>query len=1042
MRTRLSFRPSPSFRVVRLGLVAALSLSLGVAAQTGPDQTGFTSDFEDGTLKGYVLPDGTTVRNWGPRGGDAAVANSTEQAHGGTHALKTTGRRRPYQGPSLNVLGKMTKGFRYRVTVWARLVADPAFSSVPMSVTLQRTYQGTTTYVNVVPQATVTAAEWSKLSALYTPADDADALALYVETSEADPAPPSGSTTYPLKASFYVDDVSLAYSPALPIQTAIPSLKDVLAGEFRFGGAVSPAEIADPIHAALIRKHLGSLTAGNAMKTGPIHPTLGEADGNYAFADADAIANFARSNGLTLRGHTLLWHDQNPSWLFKDASGADLAATPASRALMLQRLGDHIRKVVRRYRDVVSTWDVVNEVTDPDQSDGLRRSDWYRLAGPTDFIDKAFQVASEEAPGAKLCINEYSTTDARRRQALVAVVQGMKSRGVPVSCVGHQMHVNLAGPPASDASAAIQAFAALGLDNQITEMDVSVYTDSTSRYPEIPAELLYQQATRYRDFFREYRRLKASISSVTLWGVADDNTWLTTFPIARLDLPLLFDADLQAKPAYWAVVDSAPAGMSAIFPSSARAAGAGGAFYTTDVTVANTGPSDATVQLKFLGHDADGRGGPELSFPLSAGRSTTFSDVLGSVFGKTADFGAIRVTSSSAAVRALAQTSTPGFGGTFGQSVPAAMAEDLVVGGVPRSVLGVREDAAFRTNLILANAGEDALDVDVMLVAANGTSLVFQRAPAAQSTALASGRYTLPPLGMTQVSRVVRALGVSGDVSGARLVLSTPAAGKSFAAYASTIDNVTNDPRTLLPIGPIASARPGADFWILPSSARAAGAGGAFYTTDLAVAYTGDVSARYTVKFLGNNKDGRAGAEQTFDLAARRSVAYADILGSVFGLASDYGAIRVASQFPASDSALVAVLGQTSTPGFGGTFGQSVPAATAADLIRNGTERSILAVREDGAFRTNLILTNATEGALAVDVRLVGGDGATLGTKTYALQPLGMTQVSRVVRDVGVGTDVSGARVVLSTPTAGGSFAAYASVIDNVTNDPRTLLPK
>ncbi len=97
-------------RVLAL-VVLAVTLVSGVSyAQTGPDQTGFTSDFEDGTLKGYVLPDGATVRNWGPRGGDAVIANSTEQAHGGTHSLKTTGRRRPYQGPSLNVLGKMTKG--------------------------------------------------------------------------------------------------------------------------------------------------------------------------------------------------------------------------------------------------------------------------------------------------------------------------------------------------------------------------------------------------------------------------------------------------------------------------------------------------------------------------------------------------------------------------------------------------------------------------------------------------------------------------------------------------------------------------------------------------------------------------------------------------------------------------------------------------------------------------------------------------------------------------------------------------------------------
>ena len=118
------------------------------------------------------------------------MANTTEQAHGGTHSLKTTGRRRPYQGPSIDVLGKMTKGFRYLVTVWARLVPDPAFPSAPMSVSLQRDYQGSQTYLNVVPQVPVTASGWTKLSAFFTLADDADGLSLYVETGRGRPVSP------------------------------------------------------------------------------------------------------------------------------------------------------------------------------------------------------------------------------------------------------------------------------------------------------------------------------------------------------------------------------------------------------------------------------------------------------------------------------------------------------------------------------------------------------------------------------------------------------------------------------------------------------------------------------------------------------------------------------------------------------------------------------------------------------------------------------------------------------------------------------------
>ncbi|MEO6324888.1 MAG: hypothetical protein ABIT01_05580 [Thermoanaerobaculia bacterium] len=492
--------------------------------------------------------------------------------------------------------------------------------------------------------------------------------------------------------------------------------------------------------------------------------------------------------------------------------------------------------------------------------------------------------------------------------------------------------------------------------------------------------------------------------------------------------------DRTASPAgvlHFSAGTAAATTASVLIPSGARASGLGGAFYTTDLTIANTGSTATTFVVKFLGNNADGRNGAEQGFSIAAGATTTFSDVLGSVFGLTADFGAIRITSASEALRVLAQTSTPGFGGTFGQSVPAARSEDLITGGSPRSLLAVREDEAFRTNLILANATEESLDVDVTLIGDSGAVL-----------GTAGKRFRLQPLGMTQITRVVRALDVTADVSGARLVLSTPAAGKSFAAYASVIDNVTNDPRTLLPVAPIAGARPAPDSWFLPSTARAGGSGGAFYTTDVTVAYTHSISARFTLKFLGNNIDGRGGPEQTFDLGAQKSATYTDVLGSVFQKTADFGAMRVSSQYPASDSNFIGVLAQTSTPGFGGTFGQSVPAATAADLIRVGGPRSVLAIREDAAFRTNLILANTTESTLAVDVQLIAATGEALATKRYTLAPLGMTQVTRVVRDLGIETNVSGARLVLSTVTPGGAFAAYASAIDNVTNDPRTLLPR
>ena len=241
-----------------------------------------------------------------------------------------------------------------------------------------------------------------------------------------------------------------------------------------------------------------------------------------------------------------------------------------------------------------------------------------------------------------------------------------------------------------------------------------------------------------------------------------------------------------------------------------------------------------------------------------------------------------------------------------------------------------------------------------------------------------------------------------------------------------------------LPTDPCAAGPgPSCNEWLLPSSARVSGAGGSFWTTDLTVANVGPTEATLYVRFLGHDADGRGGAERTFRLGPGLSVAYADLLGSVFGLGEAWGAVQLRSASPS----LVAT-SQTSTPGGGGTYGQSVPLVAETELVRAGAARTVPAIREDAAFRTNLVLANATESALDVDVSLVSETGVPLGSERYVLPPLGMKQVNHVARELARVSGVSGARLVLSTPTAGGAFAAYASVIDARTNDPRTLLPR
>gem|GEM_PF-2304824 len=476
-----------------------------------------------------------TAEGWTPRIGTESVTVTSADRRSGMYSLLTQNRTAAFQGCKINVTNAMTIGSRYRITVWAKLAPGAAASD--LRVSLQRTVGANTTFATVVSNTPVTNSAWVRLTALYDHTLAHDALSLYVESN-------AGTS------SFYIDDFQLAFVPPLQIQTDIPSLKTVLAPNFKIGSAISQGRIVGA-HGQLLSKHFNSVTAENDMKWGPIHPT----ETTYNYGPADALVNYAVANGMQVRGHTLVWHEQNPPWLFLDANGQTMTPTPANKALLLQRLDTHIRAVMGHFGNNVQAWDVVNEVIDPSQMDGFRRSMWFQICG-TDYIDKAFQVAREMSPTAKLYINDFSTHVPAKRTFLRNLVQDLKNRGIPIDGVGHQMHVNIDAPSATEVIDTINVFSAIsGIDNQITEMDISVYNNGTQMYNVIPRGVLRKQGYRYRDLFNAYRSLQGKISSVTVWGLADDNTWLSNFPIARLEAPLLFDDILQAKYAYWGVVD-------------------------------------------------------------------------------------------------------------------------------------------------------------------------------------------------------------------------------------------------------------------------------------------------------------------------------------------------------------------------------------------------------------------------------------------------------------------------------------------------------
>jgi endo-1,4-beta-xylanase len=343
-----------------------------------------------------------------------------------------------------------------------------------------------------------------------------------------------------------------------PIQTDIPSLAVAFKDAFPIGAAIEPKET-QGLHGEMLKKHFNSLVAGNAMKPASLQPREGEFD----WKGADQIAAFARENGMELRFHTLVWHQQSPAWFFLDKDGfkmmdeTDPARREENKKLLLERLDTHIRTVVARYKDDIVAWDVVNEVVDEAEADGMRHSDWYMLTG-TDYIVTAFKAAREAAgEDAKLIINDFNTNMPKKRDILLRLVQDLLAQGVPIDGVGHQTHVNVEWPSGVEIVASIRAFSALGLDNQITELDMSVYGfNNRGDYGEaLPEGLLETQAARYREIFDALLTVKEDISNVTFWGIADDNTWLNSFPVTRTDYPLPFDKELQAKPAFWALVD-------------------------------------------------------------------------------------------------------------------------------------------------------------------------------------------------------------------------------------------------------------------------------------------------------------------------------------------------------------------------------------------------------------------------------------------------------------------------------------------------------
>lgn len=343
------------------------------------------------------------------------------------------------------------------------------------------------------------------------------------------------------------------------------TLKETFKGRFVVGAALNESQFteANPAVAALIKRQFNATTPENALKWGNVHPEPEK----YNFGPGDRYVDFGERNGMFIIGHTLVWHQQTPRWVFEDAQGK-----PVDRDTLLARLSNHITTVVGRYKGRIKGWDVVNEALNEDGS--LRPTPWFKIIGE-DYLVRAFQLAHAADPAAELYYNDYSIENEGKRNGAVRLLQKLQAAGVHLTGVGIQEHVKLDWPAPKLVDDTITAFSKLGLKVMITELDVDVlpaasqnrgadiglrvaenpkFNPYTNGLPEAVQQAL---AKRYAELFAVYLK-HPNVARVTFWGVADGDSWLNNWPTrGRTSYPLLFDRAGNPKPAFDAVLDTA-----------------------------------------------------------------------------------------------------------------------------------------------------------------------------------------------------------------------------------------------------------------------------------------------------------------------------------------------------------------------------------------------------------------------------------------------------------------------------------------------------
>ncbi|MCR4794498.1 MAG: glycoside hydrolase family 11 protein [Ruminococcus sp.] len=490
----------------------------------------FTSTFESGK------------DNWSGRG-DASVATDSSNYYSGSKSLYVSGRSQEWNGCSIALdSSKFIPGQTYS---FSAAVMQKTGSSSTIQMSLQQGDGDGASYTQIAT-ADTKSGEWTKIenTKFTIPANSGDML-LYIETPES-----SGDL-----CDFYVDAVQVSESGKSSsvktgggtVDTSTPTptpgggedetpivideglgshqnmdytykkggdgFKDHAGPLFRLGTSVSANEINTSQGQNFIKQNYNSITCENEMKPDSIVAGVNGDNVNISLRNADPILKFAQQNGIGVRGHTFVWYSQTPNSLFQE-NGRDVSADRMNKRLesMIKNTFDAIKKNYPNLK--LHSYDVCNELFVNDGG-GMRpasNSGWVRVYGNDSFVINAFKYARQYAPSTtKLYLNDYNEYMSAKTNDLYNMAKKVMAEGNYIDGIGMQSHLDSRYPSASEYETAIKKFESLGLDVQVTELDITNSTGTNSKlYPEI-FEVICKHAK--------------NISCVTLWGTTDERSW-------------------------------------------------------------------------------------------------------------------------------------------------------------------------------------------------------------------------------------------------------------------------------------------------------------------------------------------------------------------------------------------------------------------------------------------------------------------------------------------------------------------------------------